>query len=312
MSNAQCVLLNNHLYVGGGEITSSDLNEDDHAQLFMSSTDLNAWSEVTTPCYWYGLSTYHSQIVLVGGKETSTDLVTNKIWTLCGDTWHSSLPPMPTARHSPTAVTITQDLLVVAGGRAVDRHHLDTVEVLTDQHWSIAQPLPGVSCGMSSTLHNGKLYLAGGHPQEKAVYCCAVKSLVDSCTHPDDKLVPLWSLPAELPLLYTNVASYCNLLFGIGGRDNFFQIHSSSKIHAYSPLTRTWVHVGDMPVESEELAVIILPNNDFAIFGGELSDGEYSDGVFRASLRSKIVTLYPLLVILACMGMLLFWSRMGL
>ncbi len=86
-------------------------------KLFKSSADLNTWTHVPTPTEYFGLTTYHSQPVLVGGKIGRDP--TNKLWTSPngGLDWVESLPPMPTSRWSPSVVnTGTPECLIVAGG----------------------------------------------------------------------------------------------------------------------------------------------------------------------------------------------------
>ena len=59
------------------------------------SADLAAWKVLPLPpAICFGLSTYHSQLVLVGGKLNGT--TSNKLWVYDNDAWHCSLPPMPT------------------------------------------------------------------------------------------------------------------------------------------------------------------------------------------------------------------------
>ena len=60
------------------------------------SADLAAWK--VPPASDFGLSTYHSQLVLVGGELNGT--TSNKLWVYDNDTWHCSLPPMPTGSCS--------------------------------------------------------------------------------------------------------------------------------------------------------------------------------------------------------------------
>lgn len=88
---------------------------EDDAKLFVSSTSLTSWPELTTPTYWYGGTTYQSKL---GGIETSTELVTYKLYTLSNsDEWQPSLPPMPTAHWCPSAVNLeSADAVLVSWG----------------------------------------------------------------------------------------------------------------------------------------------------------------------------------------------------
>lgn len=168
--DADCVVVNDKVYIGG--------RCDSEETIFKSSMDLNSWEVLTTPAHHYALTTYRSQVVLVGGKESSADLVTSKLWTShAGLNWLPSLPPMPTARYwSSAANTGTPECLVIAGGVGVDGNDLDTVEVLVGEQWSVVQPLPGKYQCLKSVIHDGKLYFMGGGAWGD-VYCCEVNSL---------------------------------------------------------------------------------------------------------------------------------------
>ena len=97
----------------------------EYTRLYVSN-DLNTWTllpELPDP---YGtLTTYRSQLVLVGGIErTGTAFnpttATNKLWTLSEagvHEWQESLPPMPTKRCRPAVVSATDpECLIVIGG----------------------------------------------------------------------------------------------------------------------------------------------------------------------------------------------------
>ncbi len=149
-------------------------------ELFISSLDnLSSWTTVETPTYYSALTTYHSQLVQIGGMEASSKEVTNKLWISGHDAimnWKSSLlPPMPTRRYCSSAVTTgTPESIIVAGGWGEDGAVLDTVEALVQEQWSTCQPLPGPCSAINSTIHNGKLYLMGGVPQGYAVFYCGL------------------------------------------------------------------------------------------------------------------------------------------
>ena len=75
---------------------------------------------MNTPSKYFGLTTYQSKPVLVGGT-TSRFSAFNELWTLSDDRteWvHTdALPPMPTARWSPSVVNAgTPECLIIAGG----------------------------------------------------------------------------------------------------------------------------------------------------------------------------------------------------
>ena len=279
LDDAQCMLLQDKIYLGGGYPTSRE----SYASLFISSTDLNSWSQVTTPTYWYGLTTYHSQVVLVGGIKLDTDMATNKLWTLKGETnWQPSLPPMPTSRYFSSALnTGSPECLVVSGGRVSGEDEVNVVEILKDNEWSSIQPLPKACSHLKSTLHKGRLYLMGGYLQGRSVFHCKLESLLnEDYTQEVSHSIGLWS-ELQIHLQRSSPSSFANQLISIGGEINSVR---SSEICAYSPHTLSWLHVGDLPIKLHSTATIVLPTGEFVVLGG-LSILGWSNKVFKASLK---------------------------
>ena len=280
MRIAQCVLLQNTIYLGGGY--TSSLESD--ASLFISSTDLNSWSQVTTPTRYYGLTTYHSQVVLVGGVEPDTGMITNKLWTLKGGTnWQPSLPPMPTSRYGLSALnTGSPECLVVSGGADSGRDEVNVVEILKDNEWSSVQPLPKACSSLKSTLHKGRLYLMGGLKQGPSVFHCKLESLLnEDHTQEMSHSSGLWS-ELQIHLERSSPSSFANQLISTGG--HLSNAVRSSEICAYSPHTLSWLHVGNLPIELVSTATIVLPTGELVVLGGWGSSG-YSNRVFKASLK---------------------------
>ena len=278
--NAQCVLLQDKIYIGGG-ITPS-LESD--ASLFISSTDLNSWSQMTTPTRYYGLTTYHSQVVLVGGIELDTRMATNKLWTLKGEmNWQPSLPPMPTSRYYSSALnTGSPECLVVSGGRVSGGDEVNVVEILKDNEWSSVQPLPKACSSLKSTLHKGRLYLMGGLKQGYSVFHCKLESLLnEDHTQEMSHSSGLWS-ELQIHFKLSSPSSFANQLISTGG--DLISGTCSSEICAYSPHTLSWLHMGDLPIELNSTATIVLPTGELVVLGG-WGASKWSNRVFKASLK---------------------------
>ena len=277
MYRAQCVLLQNTIYLGGG----ATLSLESVSSLFISSTDLNSWSQVTTPTCYYGLATYHSQVVLVGGREPNTRISTNKLWTLKGGTnWQPSLPPMPTSRyHSSALNTGSPECLVVSGGRVYEEAYMNVVEVLKDNEWSSVQPLPKACSHLKSTIHKGRLYLMGGDGQGHSVFHCKLESLLnEDYTQEMSHSSGLWS-ELQIHLRRSSPSSFANQLIFTGGELS----GNSSEICAYSPHTLSWLYVGNSPIELCGTATIVLPTGELVVLGGYVVN--WSRRVFKASLK---------------------------
>ncbi len=245
-------------------------------ELFISSlVDLSSWTTVETPTRSSAFTTYHSQLVLIGGNEVSSKEVTNKLWISEQDAimnWKSSLlPPMPTRRYGSSAVTTgTPESIIVAGGRGEDGADLDTVEALVQEQWSTCQSLPKPCFGMNSTIHNGKLYLTGGY----AVFYCDLVSLLSSSQCEQPLASSLWNrfVACEEDSIPVSMGQHLIAM-------------DENTINAFSPPTKSWIHVEDLPVGVTCGAAIVLPNGVLFMIG---YNEERKIISFKVSLISKL------------------------
>ena len=283
MRDAQVVWLGDKLYVGGG-LTSG--TERDHARLYFYTPTTDTWSHINTPVCWFALITYHSQLVLVGGREYVGEWidgpVTNKLWTLTEhDQWRETLPPMTTKRWGASAVEFADNILI-AGGMDDKWSSIDIVEVYNGHHWAKAQCLPKPCYDMKSTVLNGHWYLMGGGRQGKEVYYASLDSLVASCQPNERPLPSVWKRLPDVPHDLSSTVVFGNRLIADGGG-----YPSSSSIHAYSPYNQSWVHVGDMPVGLRYTCTAVLPTGELMVIGGRNGTSTGESCVHKASLNGN-------------------------
>ena len=237
--------------------------------LYMASFDLTSWDKVTTPTRSYALSTYHSQLVLVGGVESGKEdyNITNKLWTSdTGFNWQQSLPPMPTKRFFPSAInTETPEYLVVAGGigagisGGVEIISADVVEVLVDETWFGVSHLPAPCLYSNFALHNGTLYLK----HKLSMYYLEVNNLFDSLNWGSLQFVRKFCFP-------TSFGQQLIVVY-----DDIFSITHSS-------ITPTWFPVGKTPCKGLTAAPVVLPMGELVVMG--------FNGVFKGSLRGRALS----------------------
>ena len=279
MSDAQAVWLGDKLYVGGGWRPGS---RREYASLYIHTPTTDTWSHIDTPVLWFALITYHSQLVLVGGREfigeDRAGPVTNELWTLTEyNQWREILPVMTKEHCHASAVEFAGNILV-AGGKDDKGRNIDIVEVYNGHHWAEAQCLPKPCYHMKSTVLNGHWYLMGGMGQGEEVYYASLDSLVASCRPSEKPLPSVWKRLPDVPHENSSTAVFGNRLIAVGGG---YQ-SSSSSIHAYFPHTKSWVHVGNMPLGLRYSCTAVLPAGDLMVIGG-LSDTFIR--VHRASLK---------------------------
>lgn len=188
------------------------------------------------------LTTYHSQLVLIGGREIATHRATNIVFVWQEREWRPSLPPMTLARYRASAIS-SGSHIIVAGGLVTPTHStVDStghVEVFDGHFWMIVQSLPMACRCMKSALHNRMWCLGGGEEQGSEVFRATVQSIVDSTRQPTQPQV--WTRLPPIPHQICGIASFGQQLVAIGGRPD------NTMISAYFPPNQSWVHVEDTP-----------------------------------------------------------------
>ena len=296
MSDATAVWHGDKLYVGGG--TSENFSDLFGLYIYIPTTD--TWDTlIETPVYWFGLTTYNSQLVLVGGKEYNESFVSN-LWTLSEDCqWQETLPPMRTERHSACAVSYENHLLLVAGGVELKIGISSVVEIFNGSHWLVTQPLPIGYYNLKSVILDENWYLMGGCgrnlQEEKAVHYASLDSLLASC-QPSETSQPssaVWKRLTDTPNPLISTALFGSRLIDIGGEE----CSLLSSIHAYSFPTNSWIHVGDIPVDINQTYSVVLPTGELMVVGG-FGGWKSTRNVLKA--RVKGILLLSLLLNTTC------------
>ena len=286
-TRTDAVRLKDKVYVGGWAVISGSRRE--WARLYIYNPATDTWTTLDTPVYYFVLTTYHSQLVLVGGRvyvgEYIQGDITNKLWTLSEDgQWQETLPPMPTpCGIYPSAVSHGDHLLVISSGDYPN----NKVYVYNGRNWASAQHPPQRLTCIKSTVVNGHWYLMEGKPgpsQQTSVYSCSLDSLLASC-QPSETSQPssVWKRLTNVPSGRCYPAVFGNRLVAVGGHGS-----PTTSLHAYSSLTQSWVHVGDAPYSSTGAfpCAVVLPSNELMVVRGQTT--------FKGTLKCKhIVTLQP-------------------
>ena len=288
VQDPQCVLLNDKLYVGGASDMLS-MPEDMYV-LYVSNTDLRSWSTLTTPIGYYGLSTFKSQLVLVGGRDEKL-WITDRLWLSCdGTNWNDELAPMPLKCFSPTVVKTScgpLERLIVAGGVGEEFAKISTVRVFSEEQWWTVELRPVLTWCLRAIEHDGYL-IAMGEGEEfttSLMAYCKMDSFLEAAMHPGtdadpSRLVDLWKC-LDGPLESPNAVSLGRDLLAVGAYT------FTSKIFGYSFTSHSWVHIGDMPQELLNSGIHVLPSGDMLVLGGAQSGRirDFTSKVYRACFK---------------------------
>ena len=223
----------------------------------------------------------NSQITLIGGWESGSRRVTNKLSTLVDNTWRAVFPPMPTKRFRP-AILYKDGILIVAGGCTQDDTTLQSIDVMrvTTKQWStlvnftLPRPLlhQFISCGDAVYICNGG-YIAE-HQKGKGLYT-PLKStwkmswdiLYEAVLSDHPVEGRQWmELPCQTPFDASSSFSSPHSLFTVGGRDS--EGHPQSAVHIYSPSQSKWVSLGQLKVPRMRSGTVQLGERAFLVVGG--------------------------------------------
>ena len=320
ITNAQATLVKGKVYVGGGDAGS----EEGDYLLLTYSPITNEWNTMATPCpvKLFGLTQLLDMVTLIGGIARLNGNITSDIYLFDDDrqAWMTSVPPMPTARHSVTAVHHEKSVIVI-GGTSRSGNLLREVEVFNGQMWFTADPLPYPCSAMSCVVNDGKCYLMGGTKSTgvmtkttgvltKSVLCANIAALTydkiaeqlqrrGSLSRASSKssissaaslspavsqisLEETWSPLADVHHHHSSVAIFAGCLVAIGGsKQNVVRSTVEKSVHAYCHSIRKWVHVGDLPSAVAQCTSILLPTGNLMVIGGMNSRLERSCAVLK-------------------------------
>ncbi len=274
---AQAVQLRSKVYVQGDADT-----ENSHVFSYDHPTD--AWVSIEAPTKSAALVVYRSQVSLVGGKDVTTGKATNRLWVMEEDVWTEPLSPMLCVRYGASAISSAEHL-IVAGGADDRNRYCDTVEVCDGEKWMRTSLLPLARSYMKSTCHSGNWYLVGGISQYVTIFCASLVALIEKATQPRDSSTQetAWQTLPDVPYLYSTSATFGGALVTVGGKERSGALCSS--VHMYSPLTRSWVKVGDVPEALDSTCTISLTTGEMLVIGGRSEGVGKSRLVFKASLK---------------------------
>ena len=281
---AQAVWLKDKVYIGGGGTTRSRRDE---ARLYVYCPATDTWTTLDTPVLYFSLTTYHSQLVLVGGfkyvgESVAIGVPTNKLWTLSEDgQWQETLPPMPTPCDSHASAVSHGDHLLVIN----EEYPNNKVYVYNGHHWASAQHPPQWLYSIKSTIIDGHWYLMGRGlrfvARKTSVYSVSLDSLLASC-QPSETSQPssLWKRLTDVPSEQCHPVVFGNRLVAVGVGSS----PTTTSLHIYSSFTESWVHIGDAPFSSIYVTspyAIVLPSNELMVMKGQEA--------FKATLESKLI-----------------------
>ena len=310
----QAITVRDAVYFGSGTSHMGEASSDCPHRILRYSPQRDSWTPLTDcPVVAFGMGCYLGELALVGGAYMSHDEGAGSPFSLTGDIhlldearqeWKRSLPPLLKPRMLSTIVSHAHSLMAI-GGIILDATHdqcLSSVEVYDGEtgQWHRAAHLPLACIGMTSAVVGDTCYLLGGFTDTDFdrptthVFCASLSSLVQDAVGSrcglvngslDDRGGHMWTELVSSPRYAATAANLGNCLLTLGGSDERLE-HKSGALHVFSPLTRSWIRIEDIPVSCFASAVAKLSDGDLLIIGGM---GHDEDDALRSVHRAQLL-----------------------
>ena len=234
------------------------------------------WSVLPScPVLGFGLGQLSGKLVAVDRGATVNTYVQET------QQWENSIPPMPTPRQLPTAITYNSSI-ALCGGIGRER----VVEVFNSENaqWYTAAPLPVACAYMQLTIINDTCYLGGGsYSSSKSIMCASLPSLFQSSSQHEQQTSAqqqsVWAMLPDMPLYDSALANMGGTLLALGGCESKSS-PTSDAIHAYSASTKAWLKIDSLPQACSHATAELLPSGEVMLIGGWDSEGSVSKAVY--------------------------------
>ena len=228
------------------------------------------------PVRRFGLNQVNGKLVAVGGRTKINYRETNEVYIYDerSKKWKQTIPPMPTARLSPSVLSL-QSALVVAGG--CSSSYIATVEIFKPDtsQWYRTDPLPTACLGKSLVTVGNTCYALGGWNGSflnQALYA-SVDNLLGSAvpanqtTHSGSSdSQSAWKALPNTPTYGPTAAVLDCKLLAIGGKETPKGGATKKEVYMYSLSTNSWIYISDLPAPRSCTAVAVLSStNDWRL-----------------------------------------------
>ena len=290
------------VYVAGG---ISPLEEDYH-EVYVYNFENDQWGQLPPSGHYYGVPhIIGGRLVIIGGRLSATDKMTNKVSTFDEDRqiWTSYYPNLLSVRSKPGVVCHLEHVIVAGGGRPTAEDDdipvvLDNIEILNwieNSRWrkvSIKLPVPMWGF-IPSTFDNHLLIVGYTGADLKGygdIYKIPIANIVASTGQQNtfSKLLKStkWIELTAADHLYTALVPNLSPPMIVGG--HHCNGTSTADIKVYDNSGKSWKKVGSLSSARSGVAVAAVYDNAIILIGGCTS------GDTMANAKSSSLTVVEL------------------
>ena len=270
MYEASAVLHKENIYVMAGDAPHDETLD----YVFSYNINNNEWSRLPPPGHYCGiLQIINDQLTVIGGCDTYTSKVTNKVSTFDNNSnnWTRYFPDLMKPRSKPGVVTHEDHVVVLGGGEGGS----DDIEVLNwtqPLHWMKNNiKLPEAMWAPSLTISHDQLYIVGyttsrGTKSARA-YQLPIDSIISSIGQPPTSgQNNNWNTLPNAPHFDTALLPQSYPPVIIGGVD--IQYVPTSDVAILDITKNTWNRVASLSTPRTFVAVVPISHDSILIIGG--------------------------------------------
>ena len=279
MCGEKTTVINGKVYCGGGGTYDGD---GDYIVYCYDPSQDNWTTLPPLPVRWFGLGQVNGKLVAVGGRKKSDGRATNEVYTYNEQSrkWKQTIPPMPTARQSPSVLSL-QSALVVAGGATIG--YTDAVEIFKADisQWYRTDRLLTACQAISPIVIGNTCYALGGYngQQIKQAICASVDDLLRNAVPANQTTLSgssdtlsAWKTLANTSTYRPAAAVLAGNLLAIGGNETSEGEADKKEVYMFSPSTNSWIYISDLPEPRSVTAVAVLSSTEILVIGGWCGD----------------------------------------
>ena len=292
MTAPQCVLIENSLYMGGGQTLNAD--KDYRSLIFEYDTsDINRekWKSPFPQCptEYFALGELNGKLVIVGGERENKDkkmVITGEVFVLDEEgKWRGDqIPAMKTPRMRSCVVSF-QGCIAACGGLVhveSEKECSAVVEIYRSKtnEWCTVSPLPKPRAALRvSIIYKTAYFLGGFYPSlicPGKPNCISIE--LEDLFQADDKKQRRWNESVcDAPCESSTPASLCGSLIALGGLESPGAISQTKAIYAYSPPMNAWYLIDELPIFLKSATAITLPSGKLVVLGGRRGEERNTD-----------------------------------
>ena len=239
----------------------------------------------------FGLGQVNGKLVAVGGEKSGVNRI-SEVYTYDERSrkWKHTIPPMPTARHSPGVLSL-QSALVVIGGSS----YTPAVEIFKPDtsQWYRTDPLPTGRRDIPLVAIGNTCYALGGYKipsyLNQALYA-SVGDLLRNAVPANQTTrsgssdtQSAWKTLPNTPTYRPAEAVLAGNLLAMGGLETSEGGADKKEVYMYSPSTNSWIYISDLPAPRSRIAVAVLSSTRILVIGGR-SEREIVNTVYQGTL----------------------------